>query len=231
MNNLMKKNSVLTALFVLLTFSFINAQGVSLGARAGMVWNHVVSRDLNSTLDFNTINAASVGLVANIHLTDNISFQPELNYTEKGFKTSVGTDLKLFGTNLPIGARANTVVKYLDMPLALKYNFGTEGVRFFAMAGPTLGYALSGTIETYTKVLIVDVKAATTPINLNNENYKRFEVGGIVGSGVSIPVGNGNFYADVRYTRSFQDVYEVPIVGAKVRNQGFGVGIGYLMNF
>lgn len=227
----MTKSIFLAACFSLFTFSFLTAQNVALGARAGIMWNNVVSGDLDNTIDFKTISTSSFGLVADVKLTDNIAFHPELNYTEKGFKTNVGKDLALLGVQLPLGARASTVVKYVDMPLTIKYGFGnTEGVHFYAMAGPTLGYALSGKLETSAKVLI-DIKIASTPINLSSQNYSRFEVGGIVGGGVNVPVGNGNFYVDARYTRSFQDVYEVPVIGSKVRNQGFGLGLGYVQKF
>ena len=227
----MKKSIFLATAFSLIILSMSYAQNVAFGARASIMWNNVLSPNLSNTLNFNTISTSSIGLVADVKLTDALAFHPELNYTEKGFKTDVGKDLTLLGVQLPVGARASTVVKYVDMPLALKYNFGnTEGVHFYAMAGPTLGYALSGMLETSAKV-IIDFKIASTPINLNSQNYKRFEVGGVVGGGLSIPVGNGNFYMDARYTRGFQDVYEVPLVGAKVRNQAFGLGLGYVHNF
>ncbi|NJN33207.1 MAG: PorT family protein [Saprospiraceae bacterium] len=132
--------------------------------------------------------------------------------------------------NCPSEHGANTTVKYLDIPLALKYSLGApDGVQFFAMAGPSLGYAISGELETFAKVLI-DVRVASTPIDLSAQNYKRFEVGGIVGLGVSAPLGNGRVFLDGRYTTSFMDVYEVPVVGANVRNQGYGVSLGYIMN-
>jgi hypothetical protein len=225
----MKKNILLAGIFSILSTATIFAQNMAIGARAGMMWQNVVSQDLSSALDFNTISTPSVGLVANIGLTDNIAFHTELNYTEKGFKTNIGQDLTLFGLNLPVGARATTIVKYVDMPLAIKYTLGnTEGVHFYAMGGANLGYAMSGEISSSLKLLI-DINVNKTAINMSSQNYKRFEVGGIAGVGMNVPVGNGNFYIDARYNRSFQDVYEVPIVGAKVRNQGFGIGLGYLM--
>jgi Outer membrane protein beta-barrel domain len=226
----MKKNIFLSAILSVFAFSFINAQNVAVGLRVGASWQNVQSRDVTA-LGFNNISVASFGAVADVKLTNNITFHPEINYTEKGFKSNVGTDLSLFGTSLPIGARATTVVKYIDAPLTIKYNFGnTEGVHFYAMAGPTLGYALSGNIESYAKVLITDIKIATTDIDLSAQNYKRFEVGGVIGAGVNLPVGNGNIFIDGRYTHSFMDVYEVPVVGAKVRNQGFGFSVGYSFN-
>jgi Outer membrane protein beta-barrel domain len=230
MINRMKKNILVAGLLSVFAITFMNAQNVAVGLRAGASWQNVQSKDITA-VSFNNISVASFGAVADISLTNNITFHPELNYTEKGFKSNVGTDLSLFGTTLPIGARVNTTVKYIDMPLAIKYNFGnTEGVHFYGMAGPTLGYAMSGQLESYAKVLIVDVKLSTTPIDLTAQNYKRFEVGGMLGAGVSFPIGNGNLFMDARYTHSFMDVYEVPVVGAKVRNQGFGFSLGYSIN-
>jgi Outer membrane protein beta-barrel domain len=227
----MKKSIFLAVCFSIFSGALLTAQNIALGARTGIMWNSVVSNSLANTIDFKTISTSSIGLVADVKLTDNISFHPELNYTEKGFKTNIGKDLSLLGVQLPLGARAATVVKYVDAPLTIKYKFGnTEGVSFYAMAGPTVGYALSGKLETSAKV-IIDIKIASTPIDLTSQNYTRFEVGGILGAGMNVPVGNGNFYIDARYTRSFQDVYEVPVVGAKVRNKGFGIGLGYVHNF
>jgi Outer membrane protein beta-barrel domain len=226
----MIKNILLASIFSFVSIATISAQDISVGARAGMMWHNVVSKDLSSALTFNTVSTPSYGLVANIGLTDNIAFHTELNYTEKGFKTNIGKDLTLFGLSLPVGAKATTIVKYVDMPLAIKYKFGnTEGVHFYAMGGANLGYAVSGDISSSVKLLI-DINVNKTAINMTSSNYQRFEVGGIAGVGMNVPVGNGNFYIDARYNRSFQDVYEVPIVGAKVRNQGFGIGLGYLMN-
>ncbi len=228
----MKKSVVFFAvMFIVLGFSSnVIAQNLAIGARAGLMWNNVTSRELGNTLTFESISTPSVGVVFNASLMENLAFHTELNYTEKGFRTNIGTDVSLFGTQLPIGARANTTVKYIDIPLALKYSIGQpDGVQFFAIAGPSLGYAMSGELETFAKVLI-DVKVSSTPIDLSSQNYKRFEVGGIVGLGVSAPLGNGRVFLDGRYTTSFMDVYEVPVVGANVRNQGYGVSLGYIMN-
>ena len=221
----MKKNIVLAAIFSVFTFA-INAQN-AVGGRLGATWNNAVSRDLNGTLDFTNMSSFSVGAFYELGIDNNFFVQPEINFTEKGFRVEEGTNVNLFGVNLPIGASAVTVVRYLDMPVLAKYKFGnTEGVRAYVAAGPSLGYAMNGTLQTRAR-LLVDVKIADTPIDLTSTNYNRFELGGVVGAGVEIPVSFGKIQLDGRYTRSLMDVYELPVVGSRIRNQGFGFSVGF----
>jgi hypothetical protein len=225
----MKKGIFLASVFTVLTSVFTTAQN-AIGVRIGTNWNNVTSSAFNNTIDFKTFRAGSFGIVAELPITDNFSIQPEINYASKGFRIREGIDLELFNIDLPVGVDAITRIRYIDMPLMGKYTFGTEGVRAYVMAGPTVGYATSGALETRAKV-IIDFKIGSTLINLDAVNYQRFEIGGVIGWGAEFPVGNGKIFADMRYTRGFKEVYDVPVVGAKVSNQGFGVGIGYKMNF
>ena len=226
----MNKNIFLASLLSLFTFSALNAQNAA-GGRIGASWNNVTSKDLNGTIDFKTMSSYSAGAFYELDLGYNFFVQPEVNYNEKGFRSDLNKDFTLFGVNLPVGANAVTVVRYVDVPVLAKYKFGhTEGVRAYLMAGPSLGYALNGTIDTRAKLLI-DFKVASTPIDLTANNYKRLELAGVVGGGVELPIGSvAKIFADVRYSKSLTDVYEMPVTGSRLRNQGFGVGVGVAIN-
>ena len=79
--------------------------------------------------------------------------------------------------------------------------------------------------------MLIDFKIASTPIDLTSNNYKRLEVAGVIGGGVEMPVGDkAKLFADVRYSKSLMDVYELPLTGSRLRNQGFGVGVGFAIN-
>lgn len=226
----MKKNIILAALFFFSALMGLNAQN-AVGARVGATWNNVTSQDLSGTIDFKAMSSISAGAFYEMNLGHNFAIQPEINYNEKGFKSDIGKDFTLLGVNLPVGASATTVVKYVDVPVLAKYKFGnTEGVRAYVMAGPSLGYAMSGVIDTRAKVLI-DIKVASTPIDLASNNYKRVELAGIIGGGVEIPVSEkAKLFVDVRYSRSLMDVYELPVTGSRLRNQGLGASIGFAIN-
>jgi Outer membrane protein beta-barrel domain len=207
-----------------------NAQTFSLGGRVGYNWNNVNVPNFNGTVNFKTISNTNFGLVGDIAFTNNFSIQPELNYTQKGFRLQQTGNVTIFNTPLPVGVEAVTAVKYVEMPVLAKYRFGTEGVRFYVAAGPSVGYAVSGNLETYATA-IIDFKVATVPINFEQTNYKRFDVGGVVSAGVELPVGNAKLFADARYTRGFNTVYEVPVVGAGVQNTAFGGSLGFMVPF
>lgn len=227
---IMKKNIILAALFILSAIASINAQNAA-GLRIGANWNNVTSKDLSGTIDFKTMSSISAGAFYEFDLGHNFSVQPELNYNEKGFKSDISKDLTLFNVNLPLGANTTTVIKYVDVPVLAKYKFGsTEGVRAYVMAGPSLGYAMNGTIDTRAKVLI-DFKVASTPIDLTSNNYKRVEVAGVIGGGVELPISEkAKLFADVRYAKSLMDVYEMPVTGSRFRNQAFGASVGFAIN-
>ena len=227
----MKKILFLASFLSIATISTMMAQNAA-GARVGATWNNVTSKDLNGTVDFKNMSSMSAGAFYEVGLGYNFYVQPELNYNEKGFRSDVNKDLTLFGINLPVGGSAVSVIKYVDVPVLLKYKLGnTEGgVKAYIMAGPSLGYALSGNIETRAKVLI-DIKVADSPINLNSNNYKRTELAGVIGAGVELPIGDrAKFFVDARFAKSLTDVYELPVVGSRLRNQSFGLGVGFALN-
>ena len=226
----MKKSILATALFAFIGYGMLSAQDISLGAKIGYNWNNVSAPAFNGTLDFKKMTNVNFGLVAQIGLTDNFSIQPELNYTQKGFRMQASKDITIYDVPIPLGVSAVTAIKYIDMPVLAKYKFGGQGASGYIFAGPSVGYALSGNLETHAQV-IIDIKVASTPINLDNVNYNRFEVGGVVGAGFEVPIGNAKLFAEGRYTHGFNEVYEVPIIGAKVKNQSFGVSAGFTVPF
>jgi hypothetical protein len=226
----MKKSILAIVLFAIASFASVSAQTFSLGGKVGYNWNSVSAPSFNGTLNFKNMTNTNFGLVAQIGLTDNFSIQPELNYVQKGFRLNETKDLTLYNVPIPLGVNVVTAVKYLDMPILAKYKFRGQGASGYVFAGPSVGYALNGNLETHAQV-IIDFKVASIPFNLDAVNYKRFEVGGVVGAGFEVPIGGAKLFGEARYTQGFNKVYEVPVVGAEVKNKGFGVSAGFTVPF
>ena len=222
--------AVIAFVFLLLTTT-VQAQNF-LGIRSSLAFQNVSAPSLNGQLSFNTISTYTIGAVGEFNLSPNFSVQPELNYAEKGFKVNANAGgISVFGSTINLGGSAVTSFKYVDMPVLLKYKFGDEGgMRWYVTAGPTFGYATSGSLDTYADV-IIKVKLTSTPIDFTANGFNQFELGGAVGGGFEIPVGDNKFFADVRYTHGFSDVYTVPTIGVAVRNTGLAIGVGYMFNF
>ena len=226
-------NFLTLALFFVGTFSFINSASaqISVGVRGGANFSNIyATQNLDQILpDFQGVNSASYGLVAEIAITDQFAFQPELAFTKKGFQFNAGTDVQLFGIDIPLDVTAESQFNYVEMPLLAKYKFGTDAFKAYVMAGPTVGLATSGRLLTRADVFITDINLTNTPINLDAIDYQRLEVGGTVGVGAAVNTGFGQIFADARYNHGFTQLYDIPLVDEKVRNKGFGLNLGLLV--
>ncbi len=103
--------------------------------------------------------------------TSGFAIQPELLYMQANSSTEV-TSLEDIRT-----ADASITFNQLQLPINLKYSFGLEHLKLFALAGPYLSYALSGDIE---GVDLFD------KIGDEDAAMKRFDLGVGIGIGVEI---------------------------------------------
>ncbi len=210
----------------LLTISGLSAQA-TFGLKAGFNSNNVYTTEALGAVapDFDALSEIHFGAVADLPISGGFSIQPEFLYTTKGFALGEGLDAPLFGVDVPIGVRAETKFRYVEVPLLAKYTFGRGPVQGYVVAGPTFGYATSGQINTRANVL-VDIDLGTTDINLDAIDYQRFELGGSAGLGLQAELGGVRAFADVRYNRGFTGLYDVPLVEERVRNEGIALSAG-----
>jgi hypothetical protein len=202
----------------------------SLGLRGGLNIGKVYTTDALDALtpDFQSINGPTIAAVAEYSISRNFAIQSELGFTRKGFKIREDFDVNLFNVPVPVGATAESRFSYLEVPLLAKVKFGDDVVHGYVTAGPTFGYATSGRLITRANALI-EFKVSDTNINLDAINYERFEVGGAVGAGLGFTTGFGQLFVDARYTRGFTELYDIPVVDERIRNQGFALSAGFLV--
>lgn len=221
---------------IALVFAFsATAQTISFGLKTGVQSANVkvpgFIGDISQIPDFKSITTFNIGAVSEIGLHENFAIQPELNFTQKGFKIKESFDVNLFGIDLPIGATALSKFNYLELPLLAKAKFGNEKSKFYVLAGPTVGYAMSGKLHTRANLLI-ELDLFETPINLDAIGYERFEIGGMAGAGVSFNTGGGSqLFFDVRYSHGFSQPYDIPVVRERVQHNSLGVNVGFTVPF
>lgn len=223
----MKVISIAAAL-MMITYG-LSAQ-ISLGLKGGYYQSNIQTTEGLGTItpDFLALDNFTIGAVAEVPLLSNLYFQPELNYTVKGFGLTANADVDVFNTPLPIGAEARSKFHYLDVPLLAKAKFGQQAVQFYITAGPSFGYALSGEVETIARAL-VEFKVSDSPINLESINYERFEVSGIVGAGLNIDLKFVQLFADARYQHGFTELYDIPFAEERIRNRGVALSAGFMV--
>ncbi|HRD79652.1 MAG: PorT family protein [Saprospiraceae bacterium] len=226
----MKTTLQLAAFSIAFCLGITLSAQVSLGFRTGATWSNVQASEGLDALapDFKTISGFNVAAVAEIAFGNNFSLQPELAFTRKGFGIKEDFNIDLFELPLPVGFRNDTRVNYVELPLLAKYKFGDENAQFYLMAGPSAGYATNGRLLTRAKLLLIDVKVLDTPINLDAVNYERLEVGAVAGAGVNINLGGTKLFFDGRYSHSFTQVYDIPVIEDRVSNRGFSINAGLM---
>jgi len=120
----MKKLLFFTAI-VLFGFTYVSAQDINFGAKAGVNFATITGEDLDS---FSSRTAFHLGFVAEIGITETFSFQPELLYSAQG--SDYSEDI----------FEGSVKVDYLNLPLMAKF-YVAEG--FSLEAGPQVGFLLS----------------------------------------------------------------------------------------
>lgn len=224
-------NSILTVILGLL-FSITTHAQTYIGAKIGANFADTRVDGLIGNLapDQTTFTGFTAGIVAEIQMKNGFSFRPELNYIQKGFTVAQNYDVNVLGIDMPLGGKAKTRVNYIEMPLLLKYSYGTETAKVYALAGPSIGYATSAELRPVA-TLLLDFNLPVIPINLDNDIYNKTEISGVLGIGGEIKAGNGKLFTDVRYNLGFTNMLNNPIVDIRIKNQGVNLSAGYAFMF
>ena len=226
----MKTKMILLAVG-LLAGVYSNAQ-ISVGIKSGMNFGTAKFSGISESLIPNTSNSVMpmAGVNFQYRITDQLSFQPEFNYLQRGFRASEGTQFNLFDIPIPVGITAITRINYLELPLQLKYKFTTGNVQPYIMAGPSVAFAASGTIREIAN-LLVDINIGTQTINLSNNNFNRWEAGGRLTAGVAFKTILGEIQLEGSYYHGLTDFFRNPIVDVHAYNKGFTLQAGWCYNF
>ena len=193
----------------------INAQ-VTFGVRAGLNLANVTISEEGSTIDITPDSRPGITVagIVNIGITEAFSVQPEVHYIQKGYKLDIDFG---FGSS-----KVNFGLNYLDIPIHAKYQFGGgENIGGYVLAGPVLGYALGGKVES---CLDGDCETETLKFDDDAEGFNRTEFGLSLGGGVNI----GKIFVDLRYVLGLSDLSEDPDQDGSTKNKGFQIGVGYM---
>lgn len=129
----MKKMLLIVA--IVLYSGTINAQEfVEFGAKAGV---NIATLSVNGPWEISNKTGFNLGLIAEIYLVKNFSFQPELLYSTQGYKA----ELSELGTG---NAEETYKLEYVNLPVLAKYYF-IPGLSL--EVGPQIGFLIKGERE------------------------------------------------------------------------------------
>jgi len=198
------------SLCFLLLFTNANAQ---FGIRAGI---NVSDQQFESQFlkDYaSPIIGVNLAVSKEFVLTNWLSLQPELHFTQKGRET----EFYSFGGRMNIRSTLN----YLELGLMGKVNVWNvnDVTGIYLGISPHLGYGVGGRVK-----LKNSLYSSTETVKITfGEDYKRWDLGIGVGGGLEWR----NFILDIRYVHGFTDITTGGSNYMKNRAWLFGIGYGF----
>lgn len=172
------------------------AQGFKFGPRAGANFSTIKQNPKQKGWTNNFQTGFQAGLAFNVGITEMLSLQPEVLYSQKGFKSEFKSDF--------ITASYEIKSSYIEVPVLAKVAFGSGNIKPFITAGPYAGYWLSGEIGDDEESESIDFDKA------ENDNLNRLDIGFNVGAGVALNAGPGQLTLDLRYGFSHISIDDEP---------------------
>jgi Outer membrane protein beta-barrel domain len=213
---------------LLLAFGFMSqlkAQNF-IGFRGGISGSTVTKFPLieNITPDFKLHPAPNGAIFYELGITEHFAFQPEVVFTQKGFRVneSFDTNSDFLGVNIPIGGQIDLRTNYIEVPLLAKFKMGNaKKAHYYFMVGPSVGYLADAGVT----LRVFNIFPIRTSIG--NSFFKLLEVSGIAALGFDLPVSKKiTVSLETRYQHGLSRILDVPVVQLPVRNQTFGMNLG-----
>jgi hypothetical protein len=219
----MKKQILLFASIAISALSFAQLKP-SFGVRAGVTSSTMQGDAVNNLKDILDYTNGAVttsshtgffaGGNASIPVSDLVSIEPGLYYSQKGY--DMNGELNLKGIEfLGINGKAKLTSQYIDLPLLLKLNF--NGLQLFA--GPQVSYLTKADLRTTAGALGFNVFDKTMDAT---DQFNRWDAG--VTGGIGYQFANGfNISAAYDYGLSKVDASQ----NVNSYNRSFKVGAGF----
>ncbi len=211
--NTMKK-LILSTVVVLSGLTFMSAQSdskmVQLGIKGGINSSTISGDDIG---DLDSRTSFNAGLVAEIPLSERISFQPEVLYSGQGFDIQEIDQDNVFDTDENIEYQLD----YIQVPLLLKV-YLVKGLS--VEAGPQFGFKINEEIDYQPNDNAGD-------IDIEDSNVKDFDTSVALGAAYKF---NNGFFISGRYNFGVTDIFEDGTVFENVdaKNEVWQFGVGFM---
>lgn len=213
------KKVFITAIAIL-GFMTTQAQEVRFGVKAGLNVANLTGdiEDAKSKVGFH------LGGFAEIMLSDQFAFQPELLFSSQGSKAETSESETISGVTYTVKNEDTYKLNYINIPLMAKY-FATD--KLFLEAGPQIGFSIEESYESEYTQTVTDTDGSTTSISDTEdgdlENIKSIDFGLNFGLGYEF---TENIFAGARYNLGLNNLYDGD-GDYDMKNSVFQVSIGY----
>ncbi|HFA51256.1 MAG TPA: PorT family protein [Bacteroidetes bacterium] len=199
----------------LLSFCSAKSQ-VSLGIKTGV--SSAKFRyffDDEHKLDSDPIKKLEIGIFANIKLSNKFSFEPEINFLEKGGAVP----------DYPTSPPPSNHYRQIELAMPFKYEYPFGKIFVFAKAGPAYGHMING--RTYTAA------SRWVKAKFDNSVLKRPDLVFMFGGGIGMSLGKSKISIESRYRQSILYTSDVELEDFRfsAKNKVFGIYLAYSRSF
>jgi hypothetical protein len=210
------KKTILIAVICIVSNFITHAQKSRIGFTAGAVFANYTTKLDGETDNADSKTGITAGVFVEIPSGNHFSFQPALNFVQKGTKS----EQTLGGTTEKVQLTVNSI----EVPLNFLYNAGSNTGNFFIGAGPSFAFALSGKTkyDDGTNSLTEDIKFGN---NENEDDLKGLDFGANFLTGYRFPNGlqiSGHYNAGLSNLMVGSD-------NGTLKSNYFGVKLGLLL--
>ena len=215
-STIMKKLLFLTVVFAGCYFAG-RAQNSRLGFTGGASFANYKAKMDGESDNGNSKTGITAGLLVDVPLGDHFSFQPALNFVQKGTK-----DEQTLGG---ITEKVSLTTNHIEVPLNFLFNTNGDAGNFFIGAGPSFAFGVSGKwkYEDDQNSLSEDVKFG----NSDEDDLKGMDLGANFIAGYSFPNG---LFLSANYNLGLSNLVAADPGGdASLKSSYFGIRLGYLL--
>ncbi len=197
------------AILILASFSGLCfAQTASFGLKGGLNIPKVTGADVGVYMNNVESNKGiAAGAYVSIGLLPNISVQPEILFSQKGFKISYD----FFGTTHEGTLRIN----YMETPVLAKLSYGAI-VKPYVLAGPYFATKIGTKYE--------ETIDGITNTRTNGDGLADVEIGLTIGAGIQTPI---KISFEARYSMGLKSIYSSDLADLDIRNSNIQLLVGY----
>lgn len=192
------------------------AQKIRIGFTTGVAIANYKSKVDGNTESGNAKAGFTAGVLADIPAGNHLSFQPALNFVQKGTK-----DEQTYGG---VTEKIKLNINCIELPLNFLYNSRGKNGNFFVGAGPSLAFAISGKAkyDDGTNKLSEKIKFGS-----GDEDFmKPVDLGANFIAGYTLQ--NGISFC-LNYNAGLNNLFPHGSEDGRLRSNYFGIKIGYLL--
>jgi len=208
--------------FVLLisstTVPILHAQDVKFGFAAGAAFANYKAKADGISFSAEVKTGITAGILIDIPVDKNFSFQPALNFVQKGTKYEFSD----FG----ITEESKMTVNLVEVPLNVLFNYPITGGTLFVGAGPSVAFALSGK-EKYDDGTQTDENEISFGNDPDNDDMKGLDLGINLLGGFRLTNG---LFVSTGFNAGLNNLLPGGSDEGTLKSNYFSVKIGFMLN-